>query len=213
MAKIIGLFLISTTCLFAQVNTDTIQNSMQPKLDSLSLVLENLKREITTSNHYAEILEKTNQQLSLWYNPYAIFVGAIGVLLTLTTLFFAGYFFLQSRDHKQKINDLIESHKLAFEKLIDDWTERITKIDKQIEENQTKITQTTDKGELEELKLEVDKLKIERESINFPINLGDTPKATYFEWADSDKRKERRKTLYDLLVGTGNSLIKCSKCK
>lgn len=38
------------------------------------------------TQHYIDILEKTNSQLSLWWNPYGVFIGALGVLFAIAAI-------------------------------------------------------------------------------------------------------------------------------
>lgn len=62
-------------------------------MDNTDLALQN----------YINILEKTNQQLSLWFNPYAIMVGVLAILFTILTIVAVVIIYRQSREYKDKI--------------------------------------------------------------------------------------------------------------
>src|SRR5216683_5279708 len=46
---------------------------------------------------YVRLLERTNQQLSLWWNPYGIMVAALGALFAVLAIVAAFIIFRQSR--------------------------------------------------------------------------------------------------------------------
>ncbi len=37
-------------------------------------------------NNYASIIEKTNQQLGLWFNPYGLMIGILAVLVAIIAI-------------------------------------------------------------------------------------------------------------------------------
>src|SRR3989344_2437809 len=56
---------------------------------------------------YIQILEKTNQQLGLWTNPYGIMIGVLAILFTILTIIAAVVIYQQSKDYKEKIDKLL----------------------------------------------------------------------------------------------------------
>lgn len=60
---------------------------------------------------YIDILEKTNQQLSLWFNPYGLMVGALSILVALGAIVAGAFIFRLGKDYK----DLIETLKSKVE--------------------------------------------------------------------------------------------------
>ena len=61
---------------------------------------------------YQELLEKTNQQLSLWWNPYGVLIALLGVLFAVLAIVGAVLLFRQSREyramHQAEIDDYRE---------------------------------------------------------------------------------------------------------
>ena len=69
-------------------------------------------------SHYVAILEKTNQQLSLWWNPYGIFVGALGALFTAGAVVAAYLIFRQSREYRATIDAAIADYRVVLDALL-----------------------------------------------------------------------------------------------
>lgn len=84
---------------------------------------------------YQEVLEKTNQQLSLWWNPYGVMVAGLGVLFTILTIIAAAIIFFQGRAAKQLLNNSIERHSKILNEYIDQKNKEMKSlIDKYSEE-------------------------------------------------------------------------------
>ncbi len=111
---------------------------------------------------YIQILEKTNQQLGLWTNPYGIIIGALAILFTILTIVAAVIIYRQSRDYKERvqadreryaksINDFLESQKAIIERREKQAGKVEEKIDKLLEEykNQLKESSKSQKVEIE----------------------------------------------------------------
>jgi len=58
---------------------------------------------------YMSILEKTNSQLSLWWNPYGVMIAALGVLFTVGAISVTLLLFRQSSDYQRKIDQALEN--------------------------------------------------------------------------------------------------------
>lgn len=111
---------------------------------------------------YIQILEKTNQQLSLWTNPYGIMIGVLAILFTILTIVAAVIIYRQSKDYKERvqadreqyaksINDFLSSQKSIIEqreKQANKVEEKIDKLLKQYE-NQLKESSKSQKVEIE----------------------------------------------------------------
>lgn len=63
------------------------------------------------AKHYEEILEKTNQQLSLWFNPYGLLVSALGALFTVFAIVAAVLTWRMSKEQKDRIAAIFQEHR------------------------------------------------------------------------------------------------------
>src|SRR6266566_523410 len=93
---------------------------------------------------YRDILEKTNEQLSLWSNPYGVMVGALGVLFTVAAVVVGFLIFRQGSDYRSLIersireyqgilNSFIEGHNKQIELLKASVTEKIATLSQELE--------------------------------------------------------------------------------
>lgn len=86
--------------------------------------------------NYASILEKTNQQTSLWLNPYGLSVGILTLMVAIGAIVVAWYLWKNSKEqrdlyfstiesHKKQIEDqykvLIEEKKIEIQKVVEDF--------------------------------------------------------------------------------------------
>lgn len=128
--------------------------------------------ETLLSNHYINVLEKTNQQLNLWYNPYAIIIGALAVLFTILTIVAVVIIYLQSQDYKEKmkadrelyrknIEEFLNAQKEIIEKQNKNSEEISKKIDVILSEYKKKLKESSEKQK-EEIQKAIDRLEIEK---------------------------------------------------
>jgi len=113
----------------------------------------------TSTQDYINILEKTNQQLSLWYNPYGLMIGILTLLIALLALYFAYILWRQGRDYK----DFLEEQK----KVIKDETNNHAKVvlDEYIKSRDNELQTSTGEAR-EKIERELSNLKSARESLN-----------------------------------------------
>jgi hypothetical protein len=148
-----------------------IYSSNYSKKDTVLLIQKsNVDNEY---QEYQEILEKTNNQLSLWVNPYGILVAILGVFFTIMAILAAVILYRQSKESKQLIKDSLDKHQIALDRLI---TEKKEQLD-YIEENYDKIINEY-KQKLEEAEAEnrnqisefIDKLEKQKKSLDSQLN-------------------------------------------
>jgi hypothetical protein len=60
---------------------------------------------------YQQILEKTNQQLGLWYNPYSLSISILTLLVALLAIFFAYIMWRQGKEYRQAFEDFLQEQK------------------------------------------------------------------------------------------------------
>ena len=134
-------------------------------------------QKITDDNiakNYQQILEKTNTQLSLWWNPYGIFVAMLGVLFALLAIIAVFLIFRQSNEYKTLINKSLDDHKNALDKLITEKNNQLendkTRLDSLIMEYEEKLktSGTESKKEINEF---ISKLKEQKEFIDTEIHI------------------------------------------
>lgn len=129
---------------------------------------------------YIQILEKTNQQLSLWTNPYGLMVGALAVLFTVLAIFATIIVYRQNKDYKEKLESDRDQYKKNFEEFLASQKTIIEKREKQANEVEVKINNLIDvyRKDLEksstEQKKEIEKAisRLEEEKISLNKTIG-----------------------------------------
>ena len=129
--------------------------------------------------NYIDILEKTNQQLSLWYNPYGVMVAILGVFFTILAIAAAFIIYRQSRDYKDKV----EADREFYRKKMQEFLEVQTKIIEGKSRTAKELSEKTDhilreykkklekssKSQKEEIQKAIDKLELEKLTIKNDI--------------------------------------------
>ena len=155
--------------------------------------------------NYIDILEKTNQQLSLWYNPYGIIVAILAILFTILTIVAVIIIYRQSKDYKEKLEKDRKYYRDEIKKFLDSQEKIIKQRSKTAEEVSEKIEQTLEayKQKLKESSKEQKKSiqeainRLEMEKLTLKKDIGPmtvTPNRDY-SWTSSYKK-----------------FHKCSKC-
>ncbi|MFA6099317.1 MAG: hypothetical protein WC750_00375 [Patescibacteria group bacterium] len=120
-------------------------------------------------NAYIDVLEKTNQQLSLWYNPYGVMVMILTILVALLAISFAYIIWRQGKEYKEAFKaSLAEQKKIASDEL-SKWKEESKKIvDAQINEQKEKL-KSLDGEAKEQVEKVIEDLKKKKESLESPV--------------------------------------------
>lgn len=154
---------------------------------------------------YLKILEKTNQQLSLWWNPYGILVAILAILFTLMAIISAIIIFRQSKEHKKIINDSIIKYEIIINKFIKEKKAELENMKEiysnSINELKSKLKET-DKKAKKSIQDAIKKLKIERDSIS--------KRAEKFE--DFYVTPQSHKHTVSAFTGTDDKTHTCSFC-
>ncbi len=80
---------------------------------------------------YVSILEKTNQQLGLWTNPYGLIVATLGVLFAIAAIIVALLLFRQTHEYRTALTDSIAKYESILNTLVQD---RLQQIQGQVDE-------------------------------------------------------------------------------
>jgi hypothetical protein len=108
-----------------------------PRTDTMRVRLPATQLSARAESSYVSILEKTNQQLSMWTNPYGLMVGALGVLFTLLAIVATVVIFLQSASFRKQV----EGQYVVFEKQARQQLDGFqSAVDALVAESKTKIT-------------------------------------------------------------------------
>lgn len=120
--------------------------------------------EIQALNNYTSILEKTNQQLNIWYNPYGLMVGILTLLVALIAMGVAYALWRHSKEQRDKMNKFFAEQ----EKIIKEKNEQVQKIEEKlndlIKEYEKQLKSSTRQGKKEIQKI-IEELKKEKASI------------------------------------------------
>lgn len=100
--------------------SETVQNLNK---DTIIIIEKEVNEEAI--QNYQQILEKTNNQLSLWYNPYGVFIAFLGILFGVLSIMAIYINYKQSKEHKDLIKKSLDDHKIALDKLIDENNKQI----------------------------------------------------------------------------------------
>lgn len=114
-------------------------------------------------NNYISILEKTNQQLSLWSNPYGLMVGILTLLIAVIAIAVSYALWRYSKEQRDKINHFFAEQ----EKVIKEKNENVKKVENKlndlIREYEKQLKDTTKNKK--EIQKNIDELKKERARI------------------------------------------------
>ncbi len=123
-------------------------------------------------NNYMSILEKTNQQLGMWTNPYTISIMIIGILFTILTIIAAVLIWTQSSEFKKIISNTVNKYENDLSTLIQDKKQQLEEIEMQINEMikdyEDRLENATLKQK-DEIKIKLDELKERQQSIKKEI--------------------------------------------
>lgn len=97
--------------------------------------------------NYASILEKTNNQLGVWTNPYGIMIGVLTLLVGLGAIGVTVWLWWNSAEQKKERKEFISKHEELLTKLAEESVRTLNekllemekKSNKQIETAETKI--------------------------------------------------------------------------
>lgn len=107
---------------------------------------------------YLEILEKTNQQLGLWTNPYGVMVAVLSAMFAVLAIAVAYALWQNSREQKEIIKQQVEENEKRINKMHEKAAENFEKL---IEDKKNQLREATD-IEKEKIKNEIENLEIER---------------------------------------------------
>ena len=90
--KLLLVFAFFTIIEFPQFtySQQTDSGSIIKKKDTIFL-MKTVVEKYSADSNYLQILEKTNAQLSLWWNPYGVLIAAVGILIAVLAI--AGVYF------------------------------------------------------------------------------------------------------------------------
>ena len=74
---------------------------------------------------YREILEKTNNQLGLWTNPYGIMIGVLGVLFAVGAIVVGVLIWRQGQDYRRLITDSISEYQRILNTFVEEKNKQI----------------------------------------------------------------------------------------
>ncbi len=162
--KNITLILIILGCTFLNSQNISTQQKVMEKqsvntlnIDSLKLANERIQDELQINRNLLEIMEKTNQQLNLWTNPFSYFIGALGVLFAIAAIIAGVLLYRQSKEYKEKYNKLIQSYDTALKNRIEEWKQQNKDIDTKVDKVLASLS-TALPDKVEEIKKELEKL-------------------------------------------------------
>jgi gas vesicle protein len=163
---------------------------------------------------YISILEKTNTQLSLWWNPYWVLITLLWVLFTIGAIVAAVLLYRQSQDYKQQQKAIQENQEKIFKEFLKKQetdvlnnNKKIEKIAKEFEEliakYEKQFTHTTSKGK-EDIEKTIEELRREKEKIMAQ---------TYIPTVDTiETNNILNLDDYNILWSTTKELKICTKC-
>lgn len=178
------------------VDSSTFSRVSHAEVDSLRAQVHLLQDK--QMQQYLSVLEKTNQQLSLWFNPYAIVIASLAVMFALLTIFASVIIYRQSKDYKERLDALVASYKAVLDKFVKEWQAKLSEIDKEIEGRQAQLS-SAGEAQKKSIEEEIAKLKAEKDSVNSEITsvVASTPSST---------------VLGGILGLQTNKYHKCSQC-
>lgn len=126
-----------------------------------------LNQKIT--ENYLSILEKTNQQLSLWSNPYGVSVGILSLLIAVLAIGTAYILWRNSNDQKEAVKNFFLEQEKVINKTNQQNSKRVKayelKLDNLISEYTKQLKSTN--ADKKEIQKTINELRRERASVGF----------------------------------------------
>lgn len=115
--------------------------------------------------NYAAILEKTNQQLSLWSNPYGLSIGILSVLIAVIAIGVAFVLWRNSKEQREQLEKFVFKQEKIFKeqnKIRNESVQRAEiRLDEMIKQYQKNLDSATKEGK-KELKKSIQNLAKEK---------------------------------------------------
>ncbi len=183
---------------------------LEGRVDSLEKNKTTIDSNILVTKNYTDFLEKINNQLSLWTNPYGIMVGVLSFLLTTLAIAVAFFLYKQSLDHKNQLKEERAERKNEFLKFLTDSRnvikvlieENISKTIKDLDiliEQQKKLTAFASVEEINKINNKIAELEKQKASASANV-----AKAVAVKWENN--------TLSALAGLSASRVHKCTSC-
>ena len=136
-------------------------------------IQQSLSEEQIINQNYVAILEKTNQQLGLWSNPYGIMIGGLALLIAILAIAVSIYLWWNSSEQRKERKEEAANFFSNLEKIANKNIEEARKQYDELIAIQEKIIKSSTQNK-KELEKELIELKKERASIgtNITSSLG-----------------------------------------
>lgn len=129
-------------------------------------------------SNYADIVEKTNQQLGLWTNPYGLMIGLLTIIIAIVAIIVSVLLWKNSRDQKKRIDDFfdrqeedIKTKREAFDGMLKKREVKLDEYEKDLDnliadyEKELKSANKANKTEIKRLKDNIDELTKSKASL------------------------------------------------
>ena len=103
----------------------------------------------TADSAYIALLERTNQQLGLWTNPYGVLIASLAALFTFLTIAAAFLLYRQSREHDQRIEKFLTKAQSVLDALVDQTKIQTSSAIADLQQSLSKIGPGEEKQKLE----------------------------------------------------------------
>ena len=133
--------------------------------DTDALAWANARALAHANSLYVSLLEKTNQQLGLWTNPYGVAVATLEVLFAIGAIVVALLLFRQTHEHRAVIQESIAKYESILNTLVQD---RLQQMQVQLDELITgarKELETASAGQRPNLERRILELEEKRDEI------------------------------------------------
>lgn len=163
----------------------SITPTSSPSPDSIRF-----RAQSTYDSLYIVMLERTNSQLSLRWNPLGVFIGALGVLFTVLAIGTAVALYRQGRDYKLLLNEELAKYQKVLNDFIADRKAQLELLSQdiaaQLEAAKLQLT-VADAEDKDRLKEHVTRLEARVNSIRAVPTAPAAPSsaASLLEWLDS----------------------------
>jgi len=120
-------------------------------------------------DNYASIVEKTNNHLNMWFNPYGLMVGILTLLVAVAAIVVSVILWKNSEEQKKRIKDFFDEQDKIIKERNEKDDERREVAKKEFEElireqqNKLKLAKKQNKKEIEKF---INELKKEKASLD-----------------------------------------------